>query len=91
MSGGGVLFFFWPRRPNLTMAQGIPTYDVDLKDIAEATGLSRSYISRIVSGERSNPSLDTLRKLASYFKCPMDGVSARLEKLRSNGKKKRGK
>lgn len=73
------------------MAQGVPTYDVDLKEIAEATGLSRSYISRIVSGERSNPSLDTLRKLAEYFKCPMDAVSARLEKLRSNGKKKRGK
>ncbi len=42
---------------------------VKLRDIAEKTGLSVSYISDIIN-EKANPSLDTLLKLSDYLGVP---------------------
>jgi len=37
-------------------------------DIEEATGVSRSHISKIESGKVANPGLDTLEKIANALK-----------------------
>lgn len=62
--------------------------DNTLSEIVDATGLSKSYVSMLIRGKRGNPSLDTLKLLASHFGCPIDKVTQRLAKLR-NGKKSR--
>ncbi len=38
------------------------------RDIEEATGVSRSHISKIESGKIANPGLDTLEKIAKALK-----------------------
>jgi transcriptional regulator with XRE-family HTH domain len=44
--------------------------DVTLLQVAEATKLSVSYLSDLERG-RANPSLDTLERLATYYKMSM--------------------
>lgn len=40
---------------------------VSLNAISASTGLSKSYLSRIKNSERTNPTLDTLKKISQYF------------------------
>lgn len=44
-----------------------------LLDVAQATGLSVSFLSDIERG-RTNPSLDTLTKLSDYYKVPVSDL-----------------
>ncbi len=37
------------------------------REVAEFTSLTPSYISHLVTGKRTNPSLDTLTALAKFF------------------------
>ncbi len=41
--------------------------EVSLNQIQVKTGLSKSYLSRLASGDRDNPSLQVLMKLADFF------------------------
>ena len=51
-------------------------------DLAILTGLSRKQVSKLLNGRLSNPSLDTIRKLASGLEVSMDEVSDYLEQLK---------
>lgn len=42
--------------------------------LAEATGLTQSYISRIKNGRYEDLSGDTMRALADYFCCTLDDL-----------------
>lgn len=41
--------------------------DVSLAEIERNTGISRSYLCRLFSGIRKNPSLDTLLKICDFY------------------------
>lgn len=41
--------------------------EVSLSEIERATGLSKSYLSRLFRGERENPSLYTLMKICDFY------------------------
>lgn len=41
--------------------------EVSLSEIERATGLSKSYLSRLFRGERVNPSLYTLMKICDFY------------------------
>ena len=42
--------------------------DVTLKDVSEATGIAISTLSRLESGSAKGVELETLAKLAAYYK-----------------------
>jgi transcriptional regulator with XRE-family HTH domain len=42
--------------------------DVTLKDVSEATGIAISTLSRLESGSAKRVELETLAKLAAYYK-----------------------
>lgn len=41
--------------------------EVSLSEIERATGISKSYLSRLFRGERENPSLYTLMKICDFY------------------------
>ncbi|MBP3851271.1 MAG: helix-turn-helix domain-containing protein [Erysipelotrichaceae bacterium] len=43
----------------------IHSKNISIRELARRSGLSNSYLARIVSGEDTNPSLEAVRKLAS--------------------------
>lgn len=51
---------------------------VTLSDVSERTGLSVSFLSDI-ERNRTNPSLETLEKLADYFQLPVNQLLAAAE------------
>lgn len=42
--------------------------DLTLCEVAEMTGLSQPYLSELENGNKNNPSLSTLQKLAKAYK-----------------------
>lgn len=40
---------------------------VSLHDVSRGTGLSVATISRIISGKRDNPQVESVRKIAAFF------------------------
>lgn len=64
--------------------------EISRRAVARGTGLSRTYVSRIFSGQR-NPSIDTCARLAAYLGVTIDEFYLQLKKTREaagNGKKK---
>lgn len=51
---------------------------IPLKDIAEETGLSISYISRVLSGDRQ-PRIMNFAKIARALKMSMDNLYGKLK------------
>lgn len=58
-------------KSNITLAQVLNILkekkEVSLSQIQLQTGLSKSYLSRLTSGDRNNPSLQVLERLADFF------------------------
>lgn len=58
-------------KSNITLAQVLNILkekkEVSLSQIQLETGLSKSYLSRLANGDRDNPSLQVLLKLADFF------------------------
>lgn len=48
-------------------------HDVNQAELAEALGISRSYLSEIESGKKV-PSLDLLQRYASHFDMPLSSL-----------------
>ncbi len=42
---------------------------VQIKDIAEATGIHRVTLSKLANNKRHNVGMDTIEKLCVFFKC----------------------
>lgn len=47
----------------LTVAEALRARNWNQADLAERTGLNKSTVSRLVSGDITNPGIDTVRKL----------------------------
>lgn len=54
------------------LLQLIGEHKVGQAEISEATGISQSTISRLLSGHIANPSIDVVRLLAEFFKVSVD-------------------
>lgn len=56
----------------MAMSENIKTYRKDAgltqKELAKKTGLSFSMVSKLESGEQTNPSLDTIRRIADVLR-----------------------
>lgn len=48
---------------------------VQLKEIAEVTGVHRVTLSKLANNKRYNVGIDTLDKLCEYFKCGLGDVA----------------
>ncbi|MGH8072892.1 MAG: helix-turn-helix transcriptional regulator [Lysobacter sp.] len=48
-------------------------HEVNQSDLAEAIGISRSYLSEIESGKKT-PSLDLLQRYAEHFDIPLSSL-----------------
>lgn len=47
---------------------------VQLKEIAEATGIHRVTLSKIANNKRYNVGIDTIDKLCAYFRCGVGDI-----------------
>jgi putative transcriptional regulator len=47
---------------------------VQLKEIAEATGIHRVTLSKIANNKRYNVGVDTIEKLCAYFHCGVGDI-----------------
>lgn len=47
---------------------------VQLKEIAEATGIHRVTLSKIANNKRYNVGVDTVEKLCAYFHCGVGDI-----------------
>lgn len=47
---------------------------VQLKEIAEATGIHRVTLSKIANNKRYNVGVDTIEKLCAYFRCGVGDI-----------------
>ncbi|WP_276968351.1 helix-turn-helix domain-containing protein [Metallibacterium scheffleri] len=47
---------------------------VQLKEIAEATGIHRVTLSKIANNKRYNVGVDTIEKLCAYFNCGVGDI-----------------
>jgi putative transcriptional regulator len=47
---------------------------VQLKEIAEATGIHRVTLSKIANNKRYNVGIDTIDKLCAYFHCGVGDI-----------------
>ncbi|NLB87851.1 MAG: helix-turn-helix transcriptional regulator [Syntrophomonadaceae bacterium] len=54
---------------NICDKRGITMYR-----ISKDTGISQSYLSELVNGKASNPSIEVLIKLSDYLKIPLDSL-----------------
>ena len=52
--------------------RGIGGEDIRMKDIAEAMGMTASYLSDIVKGRRNPPDMHTLEKIAVVLQLTSD-------------------
>jgi transcriptional regulator with XRE-family HTH domain len=48
--------------------------EVTLETVAQATGLSKPYLSQIETGHAKNPSLETLRSIAAALEMPLEDL-----------------
>ncbi len=48
---------------------------VQLKEIAEATGVHRVTLSKLANNKRYNVGIDTLDKLCAYFECGLGDLA----------------
>lgn len=48
---------------------------VQLKDIAEVTGVHRVTLSKLANNKRYNVGIDTLDKLCEYFRCGLGDIA----------------
>ena len=55
---------------------------VQLKDIAEATGLNRMTLSKLVNQHGANVQTDVVDKLCSYFGCPIEQLVEHIPEAR---------
>ena len=53
--------------------------DIKLKDIAEAMGMTASYLSDIIKGRRNPPDMQTLEKIAIVLKLDADEKETMLD------------
>jgi DNA-binding Xre family transcriptional regulator len=54
---------------------------IQLKDIAEATGIHRVTLSKLANNKRYNVGIDTLDKLCDYFKCGLGEIAEYVAEL----------
>lgn len=47
---------------------------IQLKEIAEATGIHRVTLSKIANNKRYNVGIDTIDKLCAYFRCGVGDI-----------------
>ncbi len=59
--------------------------DLKLYELADALGISKSYLSEIEKGKKK-PNLDIIDKYAEYFEVPPSAILQFSEKLESNQK-----
>jgi len=62
------------------LEQQLKQEKIDRKYLAEVTDIPYTTISRIMraeAGREFNPEIDTILKIAKYFKCTMDAVIKR--------------
>jgi transcriptional regulator with XRE-family HTH domain len=65
-----------PRRRPGTQGRRAPNYpDLNFRRIAEAIGISATFLGRIMNG-RVRASIDTAQRLAAYLGWPLDQVAA---------------
>jgi|HubBroStandDraft_1064217.scaffolds.fasta_scaffold92966_2 transcriptional regulator with XRE-family HTH domain len=65
-----------PRRRPGTQGRRAPNYpDLNFRRIAEAMGISATFLGRIMNG-RVRASIDTAQRLAAYLGWPLDQVAA---------------
>ena len=57
---------------NKRKGRGIGGEDIKLKDIAEAMGMTASYLSDIVKGRRNPPEMQILEKIAIVLQLTSD-------------------
>lgn len=48
-------------------------HDINQAELADALGISRSYLSEIESGKKT-PSLDLLQRYSAYFEIPLSSL-----------------
>ena len=54
---------------------------VNIKELAQQCGRSRSFMGRVLSGEKG-PSVDTLHRMSRYFNLSMDETYEILKRIR---------
>ena len=54
---------------------------VNIKELAQQCGRSRSFMGRVLSGEKG-PSVDTLHRMSRYFDLTMDETYEILKRIR---------
>ena len=54
---------------------------VNIEELAQQCGRSRSFMGRVLSGEKG-PSVDTLHRLSRYFNLSMDETYEILKRIR---------
>lgn len=70
-----------PTPNNIALAMKLA--DVTQVQIAEATGLQQSYISRIMRGRYSRLPGETMRTLATFFGCAIEDLFPAREEMAS--------
>ena len=65
----------------LTMADSVMTAKLVIKELAQQCGRSRSFMGRVLSGEKG-PSVDTLHRMSRYFNLSMDETYEVLKRIR---------
>lgn len=58
---------------------------VQIKEIAEATGIHRVTLSKLANNKKYNVGIDTLDKLCEYFKCGLGDVAEYVSESRVPG------
>ena len=65
-------------KSNITLAQVLQILkekkEVSLNQIQLETGLSKSYLSRLMNGNRDNPTLQVLSQLADFFETDVSSL-----------------
>ena len=54
---------------------------INIKELAQQCGRSRSFMGRVLSGEKG-PSVDTPHRMSRYFNLSMDETYAVLKRIR---------
>lgn len=53
--------------------------NISQKELAEKTGLSNDYISKLELGKKDNPSLEVMQKIATALYCSVDELTNKQE------------
>lgn len=70
--------YYMQEKSNITLAQVLHILkekkEVSLNQIELETGLSKSYLSRLINGDRDNPTLQVLSQLADFFETDISSL-----------------